>query len=194
MCGSSPRMRGKPGQRLQHRGAGRLIPAHAGKTRYEGAEPLACAAHPRACGENRHEIACNNAHDGSSPRMRGKPISLPTAPNLRGLIPAHAGKTRLDRPRRYTLWAHPRACGENMFHLSRLTRRPGSSPRMRGKRELREADALVQGLIPAHAGKTPAPHRYPRPDRLIPAHAGKTRATLVLMFERSAHPRACGEN
>ena len=73
--GSSPRMRGKLPTGLRVRRGGRLIPAHAGKTREAIFERGYPRAHPRACGENRIQ---NNALDivlGSSPRMRGKPIA-----------------------------------------------------------------------------------------------------------------------
>ena len=50
----------------------------------------------------------------------------------------------------------------------------GSSPRVRGKRDL-------GALLPA-------------PARLIPARAGKTREAAALIAGPPAHPRACGEN
>ena len=93
LMGSSPRMRGKlyqarlPGPRL------RLIPAHAGKTGQSQHWSCSLPAHPRACGENPREAQWIEAQQGSSPRMRGKPMtSLPCATRGR-LIPAHAGKT-----------------------------------------------------------------------------------------------------
>ena len=73
--------------------------------------------------------------------------------------------------------------------------RPGSSPRMRGKRVFLFRFAYGYGLIPAHAGKTldavmpvaimtgSSPRMRGKPTgtlpatgnvRLIPAHAGKT--------------------
>ena len=39
---------------------------------------------------------------------------------------------------------------------------PGSSPLTRGKRSVRGVNRVVQGLIPAHAGKTP-PVSHPWP-------------------------------
>ena len=91
-----------------------------------------------------------------------------------GLIPAHAGKTRTRVRTRFGLRAHPRACGENANTHTPDGDTPGSSPRMRGTRLRRGEVACINGLIPAHAGKT-------RP--LLPAH-----------MESWAHPRACGEN
>ena len=131
---------------------------------------------------------------GSSPLMRGKPYGDPVRARRPGLIPAHAGKTRSRygsyRERRAhprscgetkglkgkSGWrrAHPRSCGENFETNSAPYFDTGSSPLMRGKRLIRRVNRVVQGLIPAHAGKTswragPAP---PTP----------------------AHPRSRGEN
>ena len=70
--------------------------------------------------------------------------------------------------------AHPRACGENSLPTSAQPPLIGSSPRMRGKPGRARVHARVLGLIPAHAGKT------------IPYCGGRG--------DRTAHPRACGEN
>ena len=91
-----------------------------------------------------------------------------------GLIPAHAGKTQIHRELRCLAEAHPRACGENEIDNLVMCLSPGSSPRMRGKQGRRRPGQRHDGLIPAHAGKTPAPNSFFPPAR--------------------AHPRACGEN
>ena len=70
--------------------------------------------------------------------------------------------------------AHPRSRGENRKCGFAESRGGGSSPLTRGKLIPGGLDRVVEGLIPAHAGKTglsPTPH---------PAHA--------------AHPRSRGEN
>ena len=92
--GSSPRMRGK--LFWSHRdviGTG-LIPAHAGKTNGMRKVQPSARAHPRACGENDHEIEDAIKEMGSSLRMRGKRCFLSSGNALSGLIPAHAGKTQ----------------------------------------------------------------------------------------------------
>ena len=73
-----------------------------------------------------------------------------------------------------SLWAHPRAGGENSSVRGPEGAAAGSSPRGRGK----------LGLGPAHAGRI----------RLIPARAGKTRADHGRCYRARAHPRAGGEN
>ena len=152
---------------------------------------------------------------GSSPRMRGKRVSSEPWATQRRLIPAHAGKTNCPALDDLRHWAHPRACGENLEHISPNLKPTGSSPRMRGKRPGRVFIHSSMGLIPAHAGKTVnnasgkrVSWAHPRacgenlarggvsltPPWLIPAHAGKTVGRDALVGICPAHPRACGEN
>ena len=71
------------------------------------------------------------------------------------LIPAHAGKTGSRPLGRYRLRAHPRSRGENAHARASASWPAGSSPLTRGKRVEAELLRLLEGLIPAHAGKTP---------------------------------------
>ena len=52
LCGSSPRVRGKPGRCRPIRARTRIIPARAGQTRTRPASPWQNQDHPRACGAN----------------------------------------------------------------------------------------------------------------------------------------------
>ena len=58
----------------------------------EAREPL--WAHPRSRGENASARALARGPGGSSPLTRGKPCMRAARRGTRGLIPAHAGKTR----------------------------------------------------------------------------------------------------
>ena len=172
--GSSPRMRGKRNLLRKQRRHSRLIPAYAGKT--DGFVHLGAGerAHPRVCGENSFHAARARWLGGSSPRMRGKLIPRGEGPLAWGLIPAYAGKTGNVIVDASTGGAHPRVCGENTSPPSTPSRRPGSSPRMRGKHLLSRSIKTAEGLIPAYAGKT---------------------QDCLLACERVwAHPRVCGEN
>ena len=126
------------------------------------------------CGENTRPKHAHTTELGSSPRVRGKQDEGTFQPRRAGLIPACAGKTpsppeTFSRPP-----AHPRVCGENVYHRAFSQKNGGSSPRVRGK------------LI--HACQRPADLG------LIPACAGKT-CTLCQVGARGwAHPRVCGEN
>ena len=92
-AGSSPRVRGKPPD--DHSGifGCGLIPACAGKTRWEGRLNWRMRAHPRVCGENVPMREATAHMMGSSPRVRGKLLVALPADYAPGLIPACAGKT-----------------------------------------------------------------------------------------------------
>ena len=111
---------------------------------------------------------------GSPPRMRGKRSCAVVPLELRGITPAHAGKTSSPKqPRDYSK-DHPRACGENFSLPHDFQPWSGSPPRMRGKQDPQLPLRLISGITPAHAGKT----------LLCSSRADTLRD----------HPRACGEN
>ena len=111
---------------------------------------------------------------GSSPLTRGK-LAVNTITKARaGLIPAHAGKTKLEGTDVNFDSAHPRSRGENDIRHAQSSSFFGSSPLTRGK--LVPACETVQ-----FAG-------------LIPAHAGKTHGVVRTYMSESAHPRSRGEN
>ena len=91
--GSSPLTRGKPLGPASGLALFGLIPAHAGKTQFIGASVTANGAHPRSRGENFAGVGDGCVEVGSSPLTRGKRASSALLWALRGLIPAHAGKT-----------------------------------------------------------------------------------------------------
>ena len=109
---------------------------------------------------------------GSSPRMRGSPVARVAARHEAGIIPAHAGLTSTClRPMRRRQ-DHPRACGAHAAPSPASTRETGSSPRMRGSRRVYGVGAILEGIIPAHAGLTTGQK-----------HKKK---------KEGDHPRACG--
>ena len=173
-AGSSPLTRGK----LSTRGIlaiyGGLIPAHAGKTPSTRPSTRSTRAHPRSRGENVTIGPLTVVDRGSSPLTRGKPSRCGLHRLCRGLIPAHAGKTRSDCRARRNLRAHPRSRGENPTVPVRAGPVAGSSPLTRGKPATRP--------------------RRPSSRRLIPAHAGKTGAYWPSETRPWAHPRSRGEN
>ena len=92
--GSSPLTRGKQVAVDGSRGVGGLIPAHAGKTVCPASGRWSRGAHPRSRGENETAAANASVDAGSSPLTRGKRNTCQLKLRVRGLIPAHAGKTR----------------------------------------------------------------------------------------------------
>ena len=111
---------------------------------------------------------------GSSPRMRGTPHEQSLAPQVRGIIPAHAGNTYPLVVVRDDGGDHPRACGEHQPGRDADDAIKGSSPRMRGTH-------LVGGIGVGFGG-------------IIPAHAGNTKDEVLADCIVRDHPRACGEH
>ena len=167
-------MRGTPAHR-QRKGHPRgIIPAHAGNTRHCARHEGKTRDHPRACGEHPATPATAGTAPGSSPRMRGTPVGSQGVETSPGIIPAHAGNTRLPDASGMTGRDHPRACGEHALIGSRRHRPSGSSPRMRG--------TLVEHM---HIGPVRG---------IIPAHAGNTQLATEVSAQPWDHPRACGEH
>ena len=96
--GSSPLTRGKRSGRARSRLAGRLIPAHAGKTHCSVLSVCRGAAHPRSRGENVIARGARKRCGGSSPLTRGKRCTHHDTRGYLRLVPAHAGKTRTGPP------------------------------------------------------------------------------------------------
>ena len=111
---------------------------------------------------------------GSSPLTRGKRLCVRAQEGFKGVIPAHAGKTRFLCGSASGTGAHPRSRGENSSSARPGDLVCGSSPLTRGKQPVNNDPIVVIGLIPAHAGKTVA--RTKRP------------------LAAGAHPRSRGEN
>ena len=172
--GSSPLTRGKRSVDACGSEVIGLIPAHAGKTPPRRTASRSSGAHPRSRGENVSGPSRARGGVGSSPLTRGKRRRPPAHPQRRGLIPAHAGKTRRRRDPVLPGEAHPRSRGENVNEGLEDAAEGGSSPLTRGK----------------HL----APPSRPASARLIPAHAGKTCPGGASLYVRRAHPRSRGEN
>ena len=152
--GSSPRGRGKHLRPVYRRRREGLIPARAGKTAPKSPPSRPAPAHPRAGGENKVKGVAAKPVNGSSPRGRGKRLPRLHQDRLIRLIPARAGKTSPPKNGDSLLWAHPRAGGENGWEDVADLSAMGSSPRGRGKRQIRDQRRDDRGLIPARAGKT----------------------------------------
>ena len=104
--------------------------------------------------------------------MRGSRPEPDPARRERGIIPAHAGLTRVARCWPFGARDHPRACGAHSACCSPCIAGRGSSPRMRGSRY-----HFVS--LPCWTG-------------IIPAHAGLTHGDGICQEKVGDHPRACG--
>ena len=152
--GSSPLTRGKPWAQIKAAVSVGLIPAHAGKTASASPPARGMRAHPRSRGENRACARRERQAPGSSPLTRGKRSALTCPVPSVGLIPAHAGKTICRVFALVAPGAHPRSRGENVAATVATVGGGGSSPLTRGKRRPIRRIIGMEGLIPAHAGKT----------------------------------------
>ena len=172
--GSSPLTQGKRRRASSEIRVDGLIPAHerktstrgncpsatwdhprsAGKTWCASARPQRSRVHPRSRRENVSIVSPPSLSAGSSPLTRGKHGLRASVRENAGLIPAHAGKTRLSAWHPSRPWAHPRSRGENLPLVFLCTLWWGSSPLTRGKRRHNPATTAVVGLIPTHAGST----------------------------------------
>ena len=167
-------MRGKRLVETAERIITRIIPAHAGQTLPRGPRIRPWSDHPRACGANWVLGQHVNVAPGSSPRMRGKPMTRCSRCSGIRIIPAHAGQTSAAPFPSIRPADHPRACGANARTTVIYEVIAGSSPRMRGKPMQLTAQEYDGRIIPAHAGQTA---RHARIDGV-----------------RTDHPRACGAN
>ena len=192
--GSSPLTRGKPtGWPRSWRRTG-LIPAHAGKTEEFNQALLQLGAHPRSRGENGRAERTRTRDSGSSPLTRGKRRIALLDELAAGLIPAHAGKTRLSPRPTQPKRAHPRSRGENAKPMGFAAIAAGSSPLTRGKPACTIRRGQCIGLIPAHAGKTGTGQLRDHPPGAHPRSRGENRAaTRSSRVTRGSSPLTRGK-
>ena len=151
--GLSPRGRGKPLRRRPAALIGRSIPAWAGETVSQRAMLCITKVYPRVGGGNHRGNVAETAHEGLSPRGRGKLLSPLRQDSRTGSIPAWAGETEAitaeDCPQR----VYPRVGGGNLL-LVGLFFLSGLSPRGRGKLYRAGVGVGKRRSIPAWAGET----------------------------------------
>ena len=211
--GSSPRVRGRPGEHVRVGDGWGLIPACAGQTSYSRLMSRKFQAHPRVCGADAISACAPFEREGSSPRVRGRQCLSPTGAATTGLIPACAGQTWLYVQAGSVTWAHPRVCGADPQVGHSETVVNGSSPRVRGRRPDHQddlplvwahprvcgADCPGRERLDGHLGSSPRVRgrratagEKQHAQGLIPACAGQTPNCLHEFFRRWAHPRVCG--
>ncbi len=150
--GSSPRVRGTLRIRARALTIVRFIPACAGNAPQLRDRARRPAVHPRVCGERYDRCRVDDPMTGSSPRVRGTRLRSAAALARVRFIPACAGNARPRAVIPTAAPVHPRVCGERGPHSGSGRRAAGSSPRVRGTRDLRRSRALRIRFIPACAG------------------------------------------
>ncbi len=151
-CGSSPRVRGTLRAAGSRHHRDRFIPARAGNACRQPRPPSWWTVHPRACGERHDGTPNSQPIPGSSPRVRGTPRADPPPSARQRFIPARAGNAVPRAASRRCRPVHPRACGERGGAQSERRQAIGSSPRVRGTRELIRVVGVNHRFIPARAG------------------------------------------
>ena len=150
--GSSPRLRGTGLGAVQEGGVSRFIPAPAGNRPLPRSMTIQAAVHPRACGEQPCKWVEPDLCSGSSPRLRGTDWRLYHRHRHSRFIPAPAGNSFPMSPYSRSASVHPRACGEQRDQLHPVGEGAGSSPRLRGTAQPRNAVKVIDRFIPAPAG------------------------------------------
>jgi len=131
--GPSPRGRGRrPSSYPDTMGAG-SIPAWAGETTRSAAPRWCRRVHPRVGGGDCGNVPLATWRGGPSPRGRGRQPKDSRLEAVGGSIPAWAGETGEDATGGYFYWVHPRVGGGDNPANDVLMRRPGPSPRGRGR-------------------------------------------------------------
>ena len=159
--GSSPQMRGAPGE--------------------SATNVFRLRDHPRRCGEHFWGQKGLFPLIGSSPQMRGAPALRVAVITVDGIIPADAGSTLMIMGLSGTPQDHPRRCGEHIRAPALIPLRLGSSPQMRGARPPKCGQILACRIIPADAGSTEhsEPCRLPTEDH--PRRCGEHPFLYVLV-------------
>ena len=210
--GSSPRVRGRPGQFVAGASERGLIPACAGQTRPPPPHTRSAGAHPRVCRADISVTVSTPDGEGSSPRVQGRRTHPDPRRERQGLIPACAGQTRSAVGCGEYSWAHPRVCRADWAEFQPTRADTGSSPRVQGRRHDCYLRVFSRGLIPSCAGQTvkagikgagaagssprvqgrpPVDAEYQVDSGLIPACAGQTSSVRSSAAGKWAHPRVC---
>ena len=213
--GSSPRMRGTRVIVVFLNDCTGIIPAYAGNTNARLEAETPDEDHPRVCGEHRNLMSSSRKKQGSSPRMRGTPASLPCGVRRCGIIPAYAGNTKPIPAGATIPEDHPRVCGEHHVVGVRGVEQPGIIPAYAGNTSVlndplpprRDHPRVCGEHVLVYAFNIPYLGSSPRmrgtPQRpipaacalgIIPAYAGNTPMTRFCCAVSRDHPRVCGEH
>ena len=156
VLGSSPRVRGSLRTAGKHAHVSGIIPAGAGLTRCAFRTGARSWDHPRGCGAHSTAFSITGMTSlrivGSSPRVRGSHADRVEATDDTGIIPAGAGLTPCRHSTARFPRDHPRGCGAHLVGIYRLSRRQGSSPRVRGSPSFDRPAMTIRGSSPRVRG------------------------------------------
>ena len=191
--GLSPRVRGNLPVSLVLSDSVRSIPACAGEPHGQAHRLVRGEVYPRVCGGTWRYVGLGGTDHGLSPRVRGNPRCCRAAPTGPGSIPACAGEPCSRPAPGSRRWVYPRVCGGTAQSAQRGGTGSGLSPRVRGNRLWRLAQAGYSRSIPACAGE-PVDLGCPRIGGAVyPRVCGGTSAsTLPHSTQRGLSPRVRG--
>ena len=86
--------------------------------------------------------------------MRGKDFRTASVGATPRITPAYAGKSIIHKKSVYSMWDHPRLCGEKFAVVNNQIVPLGSPPPMRGKVPQFYFSQTVYRITPAYAGKS----------------------------------------
>ena len=155
--GSSPLARGLPAIWRECTEHSRIIPARAGFTERQGADPRPRRDHPRSRGVYAAARAAAAPRRGSSPLARGLRLGAPHRGGRTRIIPARAGFTGLGGIPGGESRDHPRSRGVYDEVVGPDEVVAGSSPLARGLLDHGVHTPVCVGIIPARAGFTVGP-------------------------------------
>ncbi len=111
VAGSSPRLWGPRGQRLQGQGRDWFIPTPVGTTSLEAISLANQAVHPHACGDHVLVAVPMYSRPGSSPRLWGPQTPLRDGLPDQRFIPTPVGTSAVNRDLGHYMPVHPHVRG-----------------------------------------------------------------------------------
>ena len=151
---TTPRVRGLRSSQLFEWSSHRYNPACAGTTHRPCSTYLQPSIQPRVCGDYFASVPdCTPPYD-TTPRVRGLHQSLPSTSCMLRYNPACAGTTVVALSDCSASAIQPRVCGDYLFCPKGIAVSSDTTPRVRGLRCDRIAQALAGRYNPACAGTT----------------------------------------
>ena len=152
--GSSPRVRSRLRRVVLKDSTPRIISACAEQTTLQTDAERPAGDHLRVCGADSFRDALKRSDPGSSPRVRSRRWSDRWPCGPRRIISACAEQTCWPVSSSHASKDHLRVCGADEPDNSPSVLVPGSSPRVRSRREDAPKLGLGQGIISACAEQT----------------------------------------
>ena len=165
-----------------------ITPAWAGKRRCTRLDAGHRRDHPRVGGEKIKSGGPLDTARGSPPHRRGKVFLTDLVRIVVGITPAWAGKSPRLPDSKPAGKDHPRVGGEKIKAAARVGRCAGSPPRGRGKVRFVLLLAVLVGITPAWAGKSPCSSKLVNAFEDHPRVGGEKGVHLAVQLDQSGSP------